>query len=124
MKTLQTELILVVTVSLGMLIVQGCGRDESYGEDMAGQEMTAIADILTDPGNYTGKTVTVAGKIATECPSGCWFEVADGGAIIYVDIAPAGLAIPQRVGKKVVVKGTVSSAENRTMVSGTGVKIH
>ena len=57
-----------------------------------------IAEILSDPKAYRGKTVIVEGKIASECPSGCWFTLKDGNAVIYIDLAPKNLVIPQKKG--------------------------
>ena len=43
--------------------------------------------------------------------------------MIYVDIAPHGLAIPQRVGSKVAVEGTVSVEDGQVRFVGKGVEI-
>ena len=68
-------------------------------------------------------TVTVQGKIIQECPTGCWFDIQQGGAKLHIDIRPAGLAIPQRVGKTVTVEGQVISKDGQVQVSGRGVEI-
>jgi opacity protein-like surface antigen len=66
-----------------------------------------IADILQDPKGFGGKTVVVEGKIASECPSGCWFTLKDGNAVIYIDLAPSNLVIPQRKGSNAKVTAEV-----------------
>jgi hypothetical protein len=66
-----------------------------------------IADILQDPRGFGGKTVVVEGKIASECPSGCWFTLKDGNAVIYIDLAPSNLVIPQRKGSTAKVTAEV-----------------
>lgn len=118
----------VSTVLLGLislaLMAQGCGRSETYGEAVTETSITAVADILQNVDGYAGKTVRVEGKIATECPSGCWFELKEEGAIIYVDMAPGGFAIPQYVGKKAVVQGTVVVDGRRARIHAEGVEIH
>ena len=43
--------------------------------------------------------------------------------MIHVDIKPSGFAIPQKVGKTVVVEGTVSVQNNEPVLIGTGVEI-
>ena len=84
MKTTATRWWLVGLMAV--LFLQGCGGSEHYGEVLAQKETTPISDILADPAAYSGKTVRVSGKISTECPAGCWFELGDGPAVLYVDI--------------------------------------
>ena len=104
MRRLTSEAVLIGLL-LAFALALGCGKTETYGEAIMETEVTAVSDILGSPAAYDGETVRIEGKIATECPSGCWFELQDDGAIIYVDIAPHGLAIPQKVGSRVVVEG-------------------
>lgn len=106
------------------LLAQSCGSVETYGEAVTLKTKTAVSDILQNPAMYDGKTVRVEGKIANECPSGCWFELRESTAIIYVDLAPRGLAIPQYVGKGVVVEGTVLVEGSRAKIHAKGVEIH
>jgi hypothetical protein len=112
-----------VGLVLAVAVIQGCGGAETYGDAITETEVTAVSDILTNASGYDGRTVRVEGKIATECPSGCWFELQDGSAVIYVDIAPHGLAIPQKVGSRVVVEGEIVVANGRTKLIGKGVEI-
>ena len=101
----------------------GCGRVETYGEHISSRNFTPIGNIVSHPEQYTGKTVTVKGKIALECNTGCWFNIKDGSAVIYTDIAPYGLAIPQKVGRTVIVEGTVSVEEGKLTLTGKAVEI-
>ena len=66
-----------------------------------------IGDILSNPKNFSGKTVIVEGKIASECPSGCWFTLKDGTAVIYIDLEPSNLVIPQKRGASAKVTAQV-----------------
>ena len=122
MRRLTSKAVLAGVV-LTFVAAQGCGGSETYGEAISETEMTAVSDILTNPADYDGRTVRVEGKIATECPSGCWFELQDGAALIYVDLAPHGLAIPQKVGKQVVVEGKITVKDGRPKLFGKGVEI-
>lgn len=108
-----------------MLLLYGCGsrRPQEYGQEISNRTITKLDSILKTPGNFDGKTVTVQGRIVRECPTGCWFEVKDQAGIIYVDLNPSGFAIPQKVGKKVVVEGKVLIRSNQPMLVGTGVEI-
>lgn len=111
-------------VVLAALVLSGCGGGEQYGEKLTVTEVTAVSDILANPASFAGRTVRIEGEISRECPTGCWFDVTDGGATIYVDIAPQGLAIPQHVGSKIVVEGTVSTESGQTEFLGKGVEVH
>lgn len=124
MKNLN-RVMLSLILFLGISTASGYAAMEKYGEDISIQKLTAIKDILADPKAYEGKLVAIEGKIATECPSGCWFyvKVAEGNAAIYVDIGKSGFAIPQKTGKKILVEGTVVIQGPGVMIQGKGVQI-
>jgi len=103
--------------------VAGCGGGEAYGEHLSDATPTPVADVLADPSAFEDQRVKIEGEIIGECPSGCWFTLEDGTAAIHVDIAPHGLAIPQKVGSTAVVEGEVMVRDGRTMVVGSGVVI-
>lgn len=113
----------IIAVLIVGALIGGCGRAESYGEALSKRGASAIGDILVDPKAYEGKTVTVKGTISEECHTGCWFNVKEGGARIYVDINPSGFAIPQKVGHAVTVEGEVVLEDGRPMIVGKGVEI-
>jgi hypothetical protein len=98
---------------------------EKFGVEISNRQVTAIKDILANPKSYEGKLVTIEGKIANECTSGCWFyvKVAQGNAVMYVDIGKSGFAIPQYVGKKVLLEGTVVITLSGPMIQGRGVEV-
>ncbi len=124
MKTLKTMLLAGAALAfLATLAGCGGGGTEQYGEAITVAERTPVADILSDPHSLDGAVVRIEGVIQSECPSGCWFTLDDDGAVIWVDLAPHGIAIPQRVGSGVVVEGTVRMTESRTMVLGSGVEL-
>ncbi len=80
-----------------------------------------IADILQDARGWDGKKVIVEGKIASECPSGCWFTLKDGNAVIYIDLAPSNLVIPQRKGSYARVTASVVAEGTDVYLIGTRV---
>ena len=119
---------IIFAVVLFFLAVSSFGpawAGEKYGQDISNRKVTAVKEILSDPKAYEGKLVTIAGKIDSECPSGCWFyvKVTQGNASIYVDIRESGFAIPQYVGKQVLVEGTVVVNQARVKIRGLGVEI-
>jgi hypothetical protein len=114
---------LLVAIAMLPVALASCGGGDVYGEALSGAEPTPVADILADPAAFDGEEVTLAGVIGNECPTGCWFELRDGGSSIHVDIAPHGLAIPQKQGSDVTVEGTVKVTDSRLMLVGKGVEI-
>jgi hypothetical protein len=70
-------------------------------------EITKVGDILQNPQTYGGKVVKVSGKIVNECGSGCWFTLQDGNAVIYIDLAPNNMVIPQKKGSAAKVTGEI-----------------
>lgn len=106
--------------------IAGCGGGgggEQFGESITLTETTSLSAILSDPSAYNGSTVRVEGEIQTECPSGCWFNLVDDAAVVRVDLAPHGIAIPQRVGSNVVIEGTVRVTDGQVVVLGQGVEL-
>lgn len=114
-----TLLLLFVCV----VLFAGCGKTEAYGGAISNREITKVDDILRNPDIYEGKTVTIKGKIANECSTGCWFDVKDGEAVIYNNIEAAGFAIPQKTGHTVLVEGKVVVEDGKPKISGTGVEV-
>ncbi len=86
-----------------------------------GSQAARIAEILQDPRGWDGKKVIVEGKIASECPSGCWFTLKDGNAVIYIDLAPSNLVIPQRKGSYARVSARVVAEGSDVYLIGTKV---
>jgi len=105
--------------------VSGCGKtgDESYGAPIADRQITELKQIVSEPETFKDKKVTLEGKIIRQCPTGCWFDMQQGTAVMHVDINPSGFAIPQKPNKTVLVEGTVSVTDGQVEVIGTGVEV-
>jgi len=88
---------------------------------VAASQAARIAEILQDPKVFDGKTVVVEGKIASECPSGCWFTLKDGNATIYIDLNPSNMVIPQRKGSYAKVTAKVIDEGSDVYLIGTKV---
>ena len=101
----------------------GGGAGEQFGEAVTLTEATSLSAILSDPAAHDGSTVRVEGEIQTECPTGCWFNLVDDAAVVRVDLAPHGIAIPQRVGSDVVIEGTVKVTDGQIVILGQGVEL-
>ncbi|MBD3368717.1 MAG: hypothetical protein GF405_11190 [Candidatus Eisenbacteria bacterium] len=119
-RTTVISLIILMSITAG---IAGCGGGETYGEPLSNAAVTPVSEILADPASFGDDQIKIEGEIVRECPSGCWFELEDDGAAIHVDIAPSGLAIPQKVGGTATVEGVVLVRDGRTMLVGSGVMI-
>ena len=119
------RVILILVLLLGIALSVSYAGPEKYGQEISNRKITPIKDILADPKAYEGKTVTVEGKIAIECETGCWFyiKIGETNATIYVDTAPGGFAIPQKVGRHVLVEGKVVIKKTGPMILASGVQI-
>ncbi|MBM3332414.1 hypothetical protein FJY68_11305 [candidate division WOR-3 bacterium] len=124
-----------IALGLTMLVaaaaVVGCGggkagtaKSKAFGKAIpVDMTVTSAKAILDSPHAWEGKDVLVAGKITSECPSGCWFWVKDETGEIYVDIHPTNLSIPQRVGKTVRAMGKVILESGQPSVVGYGLEL-
>ena len=117
------NLIIWISIFAVITAVAGCGHLETYGGKISNRNITALKDIVMHPQDYSGKTVTVKGKIKLVCDTGCWFNLEDGGVTIYTDLAPSGFAIPQKVGRSATVEGKISIESGKLVLTGNGVEI-
>jgi uncharacterized protein YdeI (BOF family) len=118
--------VLLMVAALGLILtIYGCSKKDSgkYGQGISNYTLTKIGAILKDAKNFEGKNVTIEGKIIDECPAGGWFDITDQTGVIYVDLHPSDVAIPQRVGGRVMVEGKVLIRDNKSMIVGTGVEL-
>jgi len=126
MKILRIVVIgLIVVTAIGVVFFSFYSRTEKYGLEIINRQITAVKDILADPKAFEGKPVTIEGKIASECSTGCWFyvKVGSGNLTIYVDTGNSGFAIPQKAGKKILVEGKVIIKKTGPMIQAKGVEI-
>lgn len=122
MKTLN-RIFLYSVIFFLIVIIAGCSKIENYGKAVSEADATEISDILSNPKNYEGKTVKVEGKIITECPTGCWFDLKDETGAIYIDINDSGFAIPQKTGHRAIAEGKVKTKNGKVQIMGKGVEI-
>jgi len=121
---IKNRIIYFVSLAVFVLVLGGCSSGgETFGEVLSDNNVTKITSILQDPKSFLDQMVKVEGQITMECPTGCWFFVKDDTGRIYVDISPAGLAIPQRVGRRVVLEGIVKDHGGTLMIHGKGISI-
>ena len=124
MKTHHNILLAILFLSV-VFTLSGCSKKkpEQYGQQISNRDSTQINAVLKAPETFSDKTVTIEGKIIRECMTGCWFDVQGKGGAIHVDVKPSGFAIPQKVGKEVIVEGNVSLQDDQLTLIGKGVEI-
>lgn len=106
-----------------LLLVAGCGKSEIYGKTPEAETVSA-GRILSEPGSFGDRPVSITGEILAVCPAGCWFQLRDeSGGVLLVDLAPAGLAVPQVAGRTATAEGTVAVRGGRILLNGNGVRI-
>ncbi len=112
------------------LAVVGCGaktgatKSNVYGKAIpADMAVTTAKEILTNPQEWEGKDVLVAGKITSECPSGGWIWAQDSTGQVYVNMHPTNVFIPQAVGKNVRAMGKVVLESGQPSVVGYGLEL-
>jgi hypothetical protein len=81
-----------------------------------------VRQLIDGSEKYAGQTISLTGKIVVECPEGCWFFMDDGTAKIYVDLKPAGLTIPQKVGSRIELIGKTKGTGGNLQVLGDKIK--
>jgi hypothetical protein len=129
--------ILVTIMLISTLLAVGCSQTTAatdtsstnqYIQNQASAtedqllKLEKIGDILSRPEFFEGHELILEGKIASECGSGCWFTLDDGTGIIYVDLAPSNLVIPQKRGAFARVYGKVTIKGSDTFLVGTKVE--
>ncbi len=115
---------LAVIAGIGAAALSFSGL-EKYGQQITNRNLTEVKDILANPKGLEGKTVTIKGKIANECSTGCWFfvQIGSGNLNIYVDTQNSGFAIPQKSGKSILVQGKVIIKKTGPAIEAEGVEI-
>lgn len=101
----------------------GCGRPETYGQIISNRQITKVEDIVRHPDAYKGRSVTVSGRITNECSTGCWFDLKDGEAVIYVNTESSGFAIPQKSGHRAVIEGDLLVENGKPKIIGKGIEV-
>jgi hypothetical protein len=123
-----------IALGLAMVVaavVVGCGakkagtaKSNAYGKAIpADMAVTTAKEIIANPQAWEGKDVLVAGRIASECPSGGWVWAQDSTGQVYVNMHPTNVFIPQAVGKNVRAMGKVVLESGQPSVVGYGLEL-
>jgi hypothetical protein len=84
--------------------------DEKLGAPLTIKEQTPIADLMSKPAKFVGRTVQVKGKVTDVCQMmGCWMMLTDTatGAAVRIKVKDGELVFPKdSVGKTAIAEGT------------------
>ena len=122
--TLGLVVLVVAAVLVGCGAKSGGAKSNAYGRAIpADMAVTTAKEILANPQAWEGKDVLVAGRIASECPSGGWIWVQDSTGQVYVNMHQTNVFIPQAVGRHVRAMGKVVLDSGQPSVVGYGLEL-
>jgi hypothetical protein len=121
MKKILFVFALIAGISI-VSVMYGCAQEpKTYGTQLTLTNVSTVAEILKQPDQFVGKQVRLEGTIVQECPAGGWFMLKDGTGVMFVNLHPTEIAIPQAVGRSVATQGKVKNEDNQISVIGEGV---
>lgn len=121
MNKISLKHFVLFSLILFVLIIISCPNKTNYGQKNAAATQVKVKDILSK--KYIGQEVKLEGRITLECGAGCWFYLEDETGTIYVDLGPSNFAIPQLVGRSVVVNGQAIEKDGQIKMIGKGVNL-
>lgn len=109
-RALLIACILLMAAGWATWSLRAASSSRVLGQPPRAASPTTIAAVRQNPGAFSGKTVSLTGRMTQCCPSaGCWFYLNDGTGELRVD-ARAGafsvLGVP--IGARLTVFGTVT----------------
>lgn len=86
-------------------------------------KIPSIKILLTDKEKYFNETITLKGKISSECPSGHWFYIEDNNSNDKIYTLPTGFILPQITGKKINVYGKWTKQNDKWLIKAKRVEL-
>lgn len=89
--------------------------DEKLGAPLTIKEQTSIANLMSKPLRFVGRTVQVKGKVTEVCQMmGCWMMLTDTatGAAVRIKVKDGEIVFPKEsVGKAAIAEGTFTETK-------------
>ena len=84
---------------------------EDFGAGITLEQLTPLAEVVSDPERHQGQTLLVMGVVREVCQrKGCWMVVADGESQVRIRFADYGFFVPKDCrGKHAYVEGEVKA---------------
>jgi uncharacterized protein YdeI (BOF family) len=123
MLQMKSGIVLCVIV---LIAISGCAASPTPTPTSVSTPQVAVQvtvrQLIDGSDKYSEQTIRLTGKIILECPEGCWFFLDDGTGKIYVDLKPAGLTIPQKVGSRIELLGKTKGTGGNLQILGENVR--
>jgi hypothetical protein len=91
------------------------GGGTVYGKGVSGAKPVTVAELLSNPAEYVGKTVRVEGTVSDVCPmAGCWMNLADpkGERTVRIKVTDGEIVFPVTAkGRPAVAEGLFTRIE-------------
>lgn len=110
---------------LAVFMFAGCSGEKFGAGYDSKAPMVKVKDVMLNP-EKRGVPVSLEGTISTQCQSsGCWFFLQDETGQIFINLAPNGMTLPPRTGKRAKVSGIAGAAQQPGwQIVATGVTVY
>jgi hypothetical protein len=93
-----------------------------FGE-FTGAPQVAVADLVERPKDFTGKTVSVRGKVSEQCKTmGCYFFFPSAKGTLRVELKDVAMDAPMREGRPAHVEGQMTPFGDAYQLYATAVE--
>jgi hypothetical protein len=103
----------VVTSAL-LLLAPMLAAATQLGKPLTLKQPMSIAQLMTSPDNWVGKTVQVKGKVSEVCQmAGCWMQLVDQeGKAVRIKVKDGEIVFPKEaIGKMALAEGKFAKME-------------
>lgn len=99
--------------ALALLCAAVCAAQLSFGPAFDKTNVTPVAQVLANPAEYAGKTITVAGKVQAVCKKqGCWMTLTTAEDVpgFKIKVRDGEMVFPlSSMGKQALAHGVVQA---------------
>jgi len=106
----------------GFLLWRATRPPVIFGQ-FAGAQVTAVAELATNPAPYLKRTVAVEGQIRRQCRvMGCFFFFESGGKELRIDLEAITMTAPNHEGGRARVEGQLVPFGDGYQLSATAIQ--
>jgi hypothetical protein len=121
MKTILAMCALILA-SGGYFLWRSTQLPTKYGQFMGAQQV-AVADVLSRPNEFLGKTVSMEGRVTEQCKSmGCFFFFPSENGKLRVELKDIAMTAPMREGRPARVEGQIVTYSDGYQLYATAVE--
>jgi len=120
------KILILCGITLAALLALAVWRfraPEHFGQPLTGAPRAELADLLSKPDDFKGRTVSLAGTVYRQCPvTGCWFYFkTPDGRELRIELGDTVSGLPKRIGSNALVEGRLVAQGDTHIFVGTGV---